>query len=110
MPRVRVSLNGPWEFAPDPKDAYRPDNLPAMRPITVPGGWEHQFPGEAELFGRAWYRKRFHAPPEWTGHVVFLHFGAVNYHCRVWVNDALIGEHEGGYTPFSFRIDPHLRL
>src|ERR1051326_2496884 len=55
MPRVRISLNGPWEFVPDPKDAYQPDHLPAMRPIAVPGGWENQFPGEAGTFGRAWY-------------------------------------------------------
>ena len=62
MPRVRISLNGPWEFVPDPKDSYRPDSLPGMQRITVPGGWEHQFPGEAGMFGRAWYRKRFAVP------------------------------------------------
>jgi len=109
MPRSRVSLNGRWEFVPDPKDAYLPDNLPATRPITVPGNWENQFPDEAGKFGRAWYRRRFHAPAEWCDRAVFLHFGAVNYSCQVWINDALVGEHEGGYTPFYFRIDPHLR-
>ena len=110
MPRVRISLNGPWEFVPDPKDTYQPDNLPAMRTIAVPGGWENQFPGEAGNFGRAWYRRRFFAPPEWAEHALFLHFGAVNYHTQVWVNGTLVGEHEGGYTPFYFRIDPYVRI
>jgi Glycosyl hydrolases family 2, sugar binding domain/Glycosyl hydrolases family 2, TIM barrel domain/Glycosyl hydrolases family 2 len=109
MPRVRISLNGPWEFVPDPNDAYQPDTLPGMRSITVPGGWENQFPGKAGTFGRAWYRKRFGVPAEWSSRTVFLHFGAVNYHTEVWVNGTSVGEHEGGYTPFYFRIDPHLR-
>ena len=80
-----------------------------MRPITVPGGWENQFPGEVGTFGRAWYRKRIQVPAEWSDRAVFLHFGAVNYHSQVWVNDTLVGEHEGGYTPFYFRIDPSLK-
>jgi len=33
-----------------------------------------------------------------------LHFGAVDWHCVVWVNDKPIGEHKGGYDPFSFDI------
>ena len=31
MSRVKISLDGPWEFAPDPKDVYQPDRLPEMR-------------------------------------------------------------------------------
>jgi hypothetical protein len=31
---------------------------------------------------------------------VLLHFGAVDYIARVWVNDRLATVHEGGYTPF----------
>jgi hypothetical protein len=109
MARVRLSLDGIWEFAPDPKDLYQSDRLPQMRSITVPGGWETQFPSEAGAFGRGWYRKTVFIPPDWRDRAVFLRFGAVNYHCRVWVNGTLVGEHEGGYTPFDFRIDPQLK-
>ncbi|MCX5759361.1 MAG: glycoside hydrolase family 2, partial [Candidatus Hydrogenedentes bacterium] len=35
---------------------------------------------------------------------VFLVFGAVDYQAKVWVNDALVAEHEGGYTPFEAEI------
>ena len=110
MSRVKISLDGRWEFTPDPGQAYAPDRLPEMRPIEVPASWETQFPpSEAGKFGRGWYRKRFEAPADWSGRAVFLHFGAVNYYCQVWVNGQPVGEHEGGYTPFYFRIDPALR-
>lgn len=35
---------------------------------------------------------------------VILHFGAVDYLARVWVNNMLAIEHEGGHTPFSVDI------
>jgi glycosyl hydrolase family 2 len=110
MSRVKISLDGLWEFIPDPKNAYSVDHLPEMQTIQVPASWETQFAGaDAGKFGRGWYRKRFEAPADWQGRAVFLHFGAVNYYCQVWVNGKLAGEHEGGYTPFYFRLDPFLR-
>lgn len=109
MARVRISLDGTWEFAPDPTNQYQPDRLPDMRPIRVPGGWETEFPADASAYGRGWYRKTIVIPPEWEGRALFLRFGAVNYHCWVWVNGVPVGEHEGGYTPFHFRVDPHMR-
>ncbi len=61
MSRVKISLDGRWEFTPDPGEAYAPDRLPEkMRTIAVPASWETQFsPSEAGKFGRGWYRKRF---------------------------------------------------
>src|SRR5215213_3339755 len=109
MARVRISLDGAWEFTPDPTNTYQPDRLPEMRPIRVPGGWETEFPADASAFGRGWYRKKVVIPPEWEGRVLFLRFGAVNYHCWVWVNNVPVGEHEAGNPPFHFRVDPHMR-
>jgi hypothetical protein len=109
MARVRIFLDGTWEFTPDPQNLYQPDRLPAMRPIRVPGGWETEFPSERAPFVRGWYRKSVGIPPEWAGRALFLRFGAVNYHCWVWVNGVLVGEHEGGYTPFQFRVDDAMR-
>ncbi|MFN3648988.1 MAG: glycoside hydrolase family 2 protein [Armatimonadota bacterium] len=109
MSRIKLSLNGTWDFLPDPKDEFRPDALPErMRAITVPGNWEAQFPAEEGVFGRAWYRRTLEIPTDWSQRAVFLRFGAVNYYCQVWVNGSFVGDHEGGYTPFSFRIDPYL--
>lgn len=110
MSRVKLSLNGAWEFIPDPKDQFRTDSLPPRAgTIEVPGSWEGQFPADAGVFGRAWYRRRMELPTDWQDHAVFLRFGAVNYYCQVWVNGAFVGDHEGGYTPFHFRVDQFLR-
>ena len=48
-------------------------------------------------------------PPEMAGRRVLLRFGAVDYRCRVYVNGALAGEHEGGYGPFAPDVTRLLR-
>lgn len=109
MSRVKLSLNGTWEFVPDPKDQFRPDALPErVHEIVVPGNWETEYPAQAGVFGRAWYRRRIEIPRDWQGRAIFLRFGAVNYYCQVWINGRFVGDHEGGYTPFHFRVDPLL--
>ena len=40
---------------------------------------------------------------------VLLHFGAVDWRCTVWVNDKQVGQHSGGYDPFTFDITDALR-
>jgi len=39
---------------------------------------------------------------------VLLHFGAVDYLCQAWVNGKRVGEHTGGYLPFTFDITESL--
>ena len=47
---------------------------------------------------------RFFSYRKNTGKKLFLHFGAVDQTCSVFVNDKKVGEHIGGYLPFSFDI------
>ena len=42
-------------------------------------------------------------------HNLLLHFGAVDYSCRVFVDGRLAVAHMGGQTPFSADITPLLR-
>ncbi len=39
----------------------------------------------------------------------YLKFGAVMNVCQVFLNNQLLGHHEGGYTPFSFDISNYLQ-
>ena len=47
-----------------------------------------------------WYRRTFDAP---AAERLLLHFGAVDYAARVWVNGTQVASHVGGHTPF--RVD-----
>jgi hypothetical protein len=100
-----INLNGLWDIAILPADAAKPADFP--RQILVP------FPIESRLGrlqatltpeDRAWYRRKFDVPDDWSGQRVMLHFGAVDWSAQVWVNGQPVGTHLGGYTPFSFDV------
>ncbi|HSN94885.1 MAG TPA: hypothetical protein VLR89_07480, partial [Anaerolineaceae bacterium] len=38
------------------------------------------------------------------GERAWLHFGAVDQNCSVYLNGKLVGDHRGGYLPFSFEV------
>jgi len=97
------SLNGQWQFAFDDEERYKhpSDQIEWHATINVP------FPPESQASGigdrgfhkSCWYQRQFDVDPE--GQRIILHFGAVDYQARVWVNGHLVMEHEGGHTPFS---------
>jgi beta-galactosidase/beta-glucuronidase len=109
-----VSLDGMWDFAFDPEMKYRePADVPDWPlQILVPYAPECVMSGIGdEGFHRAcWYRRSFEiAGAELEAHLarrgrVLLHFGAVDYQARVWVNDVKVAVHEGGHTPFTADI------
>ena len=102
-----LNLNGLWDYAIKPKDASRPDSFDGQ--ILVP------FPAESALSGvmkpvgpdnRLWYRRTFTIPEKWAADKkrILLHFGAVDWDATVWVNGKEVGNHKGGYDPFTFDI------
>jgi len=110
-----LSLDGVWEINFDPDNRGRASDwhksdvfaaLPAIHEIQVPSAWELI---EEDYEGVAFYRREFEVPGTWAGKVVRLHFDAVNYLCEVWLNDEVVGWHEGGFTPFEFRVDEMLK-
>ena len=99
------NLNGLWDYALTPKDASEPGDFGGE--ILVPFAIESALSGVKKVPGaeqRLWYRRAFSVPSEWAGERVLLHFGAVDWHATVSVNGKTVGEHKGGYTPFSFDI------
>jgi beta-glucuronidase len=58
--------------------------------------------------GLVWFQRHFTAHPE-PGKRAFLRFGAVDYRAEVYLNGKLVGEHEGGFTPFAFDVTKLLR-
>lgn len=105
-----ANLNGLWDYAISPDSADQPPSFDGK--ILVP------FPVESALSGvmthfdensKLWYHRAFSVPASWRGRRVRLHFGSVDWRCRVWVNGHEIGEHQGGYDAFTFDITDALR-
>lgn len=100
-----ICLNGEYDYAVTGDTADAPKKYDGK--ILVP------FSVESELSGvgmallpeqRLWYRRKFTVGKEFSGKEALLHFGAVDWQCSVWVNGKLVGEHTGGYNPFTFNI------
>lgn len=104
------SLNGAWDFAPDPTAdgearGLVTDDSAWQHSIIVPFAWETPASGVGlHWLGCGWYRRSLQVDPSWTGQRVVLHFGAVHHLATVWVNGTMAGSHEGGYTPFELDI------
>lgn len=78
-------------------------------PLTsLPSSWLTHSPEMRYYQGLVWYQRRFTAEPG-AGKRQFLRFGAVNYKTVVYLNGQLLGEHEGGFTPFSFEVTGKIR-
>ena len=56
-----------------------------------------------------WYRRTFTLPAEMKNKHILLHFGAVDWETRVFVNGQPVGHHTGGYDPFWFDITSALK-
>lgn len=102
-----MNLNGVWQFQPASEGESLPDG-DLSQTILVPFAVESALSGVMESHDRLWYRRTFKVPESWTGQEVLLHFGAVDYEAEVFVNGTSVGEHTGGFDPFSFNITPYL--
>ncbi|MDA0936383.1 MAG: hypothetical protein O2878_04565 [Bacteroidetes bacterium] len=111
LAQEEISLNGNWEIVFDHNNEGAQSmwhqnevfqKLAAKRKIKVPSSWELI---EKDYEGVAFYRYAFDVPQDWEGKVVRLQFDAVNYLSEIWLNDQVVGYHEGGFTPFGFRVD-----
>ena len=104
------SLNGAWQFAFDfgksglDRHFERRDALDTT--ITVPFCPESVLSGVhyTDFIPAVWYARAFTLTPEELSGRVLLHFGAVDYEARVFVNGEPAGTHRGGYTSFCFDI------
>ena len=134
--RETLSLNGRWNYIVDPMDTgiykyqmqlqrpskryfadrhfyqdksklieYDFDRAPTL---AVPGDWNTQSERLYYYEGSVWYRRLFHVH-QLPGQRYFLQFDAVNYKCMVGLNNEILGEHKGGFTPFRFEVTEVLK-
>lgn len=105
------NLNGQWSFEIDntrtgvDRGLQKPDARLSGQ-ITVPFCPESRLSGVGNtdhMLG-VWYQRKVTLTREQLEGRVFLHFGAVDYRCTVYVNGKKAGRHKGGYVSFRFEI------
>ena len=100
-----LCLNGEYDYAVTGENAEKPESFDGK--ILVPFSIESSASGVCRPLKpeeRLWYRRFFTLGEEFKGKRTMLHFGAVDWQCTVWINSVKVGEHTGGYNPFSFDI------
>ncbi|MFN9371879.1 MAG: sugar-binding domain-containing protein [Planctomycetaceae bacterium] len=105
-----LNLNGTWEYGITSRE-LNPLTTPAEGQILVPFPVESHLSGVRRTVGherQLVYRRKFDVPSAWESQRVLLHFGAVDWQTSVWVNGKRVGEHRGGFDPFTFDITPAL--
>ena len=95
-----MNLNGEWDFSYGNKQCK----------IQVPFVCQSQLSGIGERIkeDRIVYERYFNVPEEWKEKQVLINFGAVDYSCRVYINNRFAGSHQGGHSSFSFNITEYL--
>ena len=107
-----INLNGKWQFEIDnaklgvEKEYYKKKNL--TDEILVPFCPESKLSGveNTDFMNCVWYTRNFNINK--GNKKVIIHFGAVDYYTRVYINGKFAGEHRGGYTSFSFDITQYV--
>ena len=105
-----MNLNGIWNYAITPVGQTMPQGYDGQ--ILVPFAVESSLSGVGKSLGEKnelWYQRKFSIPSKWKSYRILLHFGAVDWKADVWVNQVKVGQHTGGFTPFSFDITPALQ-
>ncbi|MBT2757259.1 glycoside hydrolase family 2 [Mesobacillus foraminis] len=110
-----LNLNGTWQFAFDDenvgvKEAWQRNGAAFTKEINVPFAYQTKLSGieDPGFHDHVWYRRELTVPADWKGQQVILHFGAVDYRAWVYVNEQLVGFHEGGNVSFSFDVTHYL--
>src|SRR5699024_5209189 len=99
-----------WNYAIVPAFNERPEKWDGK--ILVPFGIESALSGvkkRVEPDQKLWYHTTFKVPNNLGDGRLLLHFGAVDWRTAVWVNGKKVGQHEGGYTAFSFDVTEALK-
>lgn len=100
-----TNLNGYWNLAFTGTDEAKPEIFKEL--ILVPFCVESYLSGVQKRLSAdsvLWYQKEIEYTAPTKGEKVLLNFGAIDWQAQVWVNGTKVGEHEGGFDPFSFDI------
>lgn len=119
-----INLNGEWEYTIDssgftpvqgfaPNDSYTTSAIPDKwsGKIVVPFAIDAPLSGVGHILQpdeRLWYQRECQIPQQWKDKKIVIHFQASDWETSLYVNGKRVGQHRGGYDPFSFDITNYL--
>lgn len=114
--RLHNSLKMDSKVSDIPLSRYPRPQLKRNSFISLNGRWDDgtvvPFPLEAcvnnKKASKYSYHRRFSVPDNFIEDRVLLHFGAVDQIATVYIDNAVVGTHEGGYLPFEYDITEYL--
>ncbi|MEC0230428.1 glycoside hydrolase family 2 protein [Paenibacillus alba] len=110
------SLNGEWDFRFDDENIGENEKwfeeFEGDLKIMVPFTYETKASGigEEAFHPQIWYHRLLEVQKEQESKRIILHFQAVDYIAKLWVNGTCVGQHQGGYAAFSFDITPYIQF
>lgn len=86
------------------------EDLPELKQLQLLFADKPYWGRELRYFNQApwWYKNEFAVPQDGSDGCV-IHFTNVDYYCKVWLNGAFLGGHEGYSSPFFLRADGLLK-
>ena len=106
-----MNLNGTWAFEIDNGRSGEARGLQKVGTalsgeITVPFCPESELSGvqHTDFMYGVWYKRTVTVTEKQLKGRAVLHFGAVDYCAKVFVNGELAGTHKGGYVSFEFDV------
>ncbi|KAJ5951060.1 Glycoside hydrolase family 2 N-terminal [Penicillium vulpinum] len=109
--RELVNLDGLWKFtlASGPNDTAQPWTAPFPKgglECPVPASYNDIFTDRDihDHVGWVYYQRDVFVPKGWSKEQYFVRAESATHHGRIYVNDRLLAEHVGGYTPFEADI------
>ncbi|MBE6756541.1 MAG: beta-galactosidase [Ruminococcaceae bacterium] len=104
------NLNGEWDFEFDFGRSKLETGILQReeweRKIIVPFCPESKLSGieHVDFIPAVWYRRKINITEKQLEGRILLHFGAVDYLTKVFINGKEAGSHKGGYSSFKFDI------
>lgn len=106
-----ISLEGRWGFIFDDEGKLSAERASegdsCDMEILVPYPYQSRLSGIGveDEHDTVWYMREFRLEDEFlSAGRALLHFGAVDYEAKVWLNGKYLGSHVGGYDPFVFDV------
>ncbi len=104
-----ILLNGRWDLAISKSDDI---NVTFDKTIIVPYCVESYLSGINQTLNDdeyLIYHKKIDLSKIIIKDKIILHFGAVDCHCKVYINKQLVIENNNGYLPFEVDIKPYVK-